>query len=388
MRGGFGVVTLYLALAGLSACETRAEPPPPRGESRAPQAGAQRIAALSAQLEPLPPPRPLSSAVVAVSRSLQATALRLAPAPGHAPRLVLGKGVLGQLTDDGLRVYSSRDASLLVSAPLEKPRALLTLADGALLALGAVAMLRVELGHEPALLPKPVLLPGADVFADAVQPDRIWILESRRTPPQLSGYRLTKGSQGVLLPEQEIELESPAGGVVGMTREGVWLYFTPGRAERFGPSGARLKGLTTSELVGPFFSLPTRRLDQQYFIDERGQLTRALVTPHFRKLSRHELGLAPLAAAVADEGRLLAIVAVVGEGPSFELRLFDEALSEQGRAVLPAEPPTGRDDWVQVVTRNLHLAAGAREPLVAVGGPDRALIFDARAKQVLSIPSR
>jgi hypothetical protein len=105
-------------------------------------------------------------------------------------------------------------------------------------------------------------------------------------------------------------------------------------------------------------------------------------------LSQHDLALAPFAAAVADEGRLLAIIAVVGEGPTFELRLFDEALSEQGRALLPAEPPTGRDDWVQVVTRNLHLSAAPRERLLAVGGPDRVLIFDARAKQVLSIPSR
>jgi hypothetical protein len=387
MRAWLGVVTLSLALAQLSACDSREKPRPPDGESGALRQAVERTAP-SAQLEPLPPPRPVASAALAVSRSLQANALRLAPAGGRVPRLVLGKGVLGQLTEDSLRVYSTRDASLLVSAPLEKPRALLTLADGALLALGATVMLRVEPGHQPLSFPKPVLLPGADVFADAVQADRIWIFEGRRAPPRLSGYRLTKGSQRVLLPEQELELESPAGGVVGTTREGVWLYFTAGRAERFGPGGARLKGLTTSELAAPSWSLPTRRLDQQYLIDERGQVTRALVTPHFRKLSRHELGLLPFAAAVADEGQLLAIVAVVGDGPTFELRLFDQALLEQGRAALPAEPPTGRDDWVQVVTRNLHLAAAPREPLVAVGGPDGALIFDARAKQVLSIPSR
>jgi hypothetical protein len=380
-------VTLYLALVpGLSACESRAKPPD--GESTEPPRAAARAAALSAQLEPLPSPPPVASAALAVARSLQATALRLAPAAGHVPRLVLGKGVLGQLTEDSLRVYSTHDASLVVSAPLEAPRAVLTLADGGLLAIGASVMVRVEPGHKPVSLPKPLLLPGAEVFADAIQPDRIWIFERRRAPPRLSGYRLAKGSQLVLLPEQEIELESAAGGVVGTTREGVWLYFTAGRIERFGPGGARLSRLTTPELAAPVLSLPTRRLDQQYFLDEQGLLTRALVTPHFRKLSRHDLALAPFAAAVADGGRLLAIIAVVGEGPTFELRLFDEVLSEQGRALLPAEPPTGRDDWVQVVTRNLHLAAAPRERLLAVGGPDRVLIFDARAKQVLSIPSR
>jgi hypothetical protein len=386
MRARLGLVTLYLALApGLAACESRGKAL--GGESTAPPSAPARAAALSAQLEP-PLPTPVASAALAVARSLQATALRLAPAVGHVPRLVFGKGVLGQLTEDGLRVYSTRDASLVASAPLETPRAVLALADGALLAIGASAMLRVELGHRPVSLPKPVFLPGAEVFADAVQPDRIWIFEGRRAPPRFAGYRLAKGAQVVLLPEQEIALESAAGGVVGTTREGVWLYFTAGRIERFGPGGARLRSLKTPELAVPFLSLPTRRLDQQHFLDEHGLLTRALVTPHFRKLSQHDLGLAPFAAAVADEGRLLAIVAVVGEGPTFELRLFDEALSEQGRAPLLTEPPTGRDDWVQVVTRNLHLAAAPRERLLAVGGPDRVLIFDAQAKQVLSIPSR
>jgi hypothetical protein len=386
MRARLGIVTLYLALApALSACESRAKPP---GEEPAePPRSPDRAAALSAQLEPRPP-APVTSAALAVARSLQASALRLAPAAGHVPRLVLGKGLLGQLTADSLRVYSTRDASLLVNAPLATPRAVLTLADGALLAIGASAMLRVEPGHQPVSLPKPVFLPGSEVFADAMQADRIWIFEGHRTPPRLAGYRLAKGPRVVLLPEQQIELESAPGGVVGTTREGVWLYFTAGRVERFGPGGARLSGLTTPELSAPFLSLPTRRLDQQYLLDEQGVLMRALVTPRFRKLSQRDLSLAPFAAAVADEGRLLAIVAVAGEGPTFELRLFDEALSEQGRARLPAEPPTGRDDWVQVVTRNLHLSAAPRERLLAVGGPDRVLIFDGQARQVLSIPSR
>jgi hypothetical protein len=326
--------------------------------------------------------------VLATERSLQATRLRLPPTPGHVPRLVLGKGVVGQLTEDSLRVYSTRDASLLSSAPLEAPRAVLALADGSLLAIGARAMLRVEPGHKPVSLSKPVFLPGADVFADAVQADRMWIFDGRRAPPRLASYRLEKGGPLVQLPEQELELESPSGGVLGTTREGVWQYFSSGRIERFGPGGARLKTLTTPDLDQNLIVLPTRRLDQQYLLSESGKLTRALVTPHFRKLSEHELGLVPFAAAVADEGRLLAVITVVSEGPTFELRLFDDKLVQRCRVLLPAEPPTGRDDWVQVVTRNLRLAGAAREPLVTVGGPDRVLIFDGQCKNVLSIPSR
>jgi hypothetical protein len=123
-------------------------------------------------------------------------------------------------------------------------------------------------------------------------------------------------------------------------------------------------------------------------LGDDGQLSRALVTPLFRKLSQVDLGLVPFAADVGDEGRLLAVVAVSGEGPSFELRLFDERLQASGRAALTAEQPTGGDDWVQVVTRNLELACEPRGARVAVGGPDRAVVFDAAAKQILAIPSR
>lgn len=381
MRAVLGLVMLcWSTLLGLPGCESRPKPDTSELEPD------PRATPLPLPLEP--PPRAAPSAALAIERSLQEKALRLAPTSGHVPRLVLGKGVVGQLTADSVRVFSTRDASLLVEAPLEAPRAVLTLADGALLAIGARAMLRLEAGHKPAAFPKPMLLPGAEVFADAVQADRIWIFEGRRAPPRLAGYRLASGTQLVLLPEQEIDLESPSGGAVGTTREGVWLYFTPGRVERFGPGGARLKGFATPELEGQFLLLPTRRLDQQYLLNEAGQLTRALVTPLFRKLSRHELGLAPFAAAMADEGRLLAVIALAGEGPRFELRLFDEALALRGRALLPSEPATGRDDWVQVVTRNLQLAGAAREPLVAVGGPERVQIFDDQGKAVLSIPSR
>lgn len=340
-------------------------------------------------LAPRPAPS-VSDAALTVERSIQASKLRLPTRREHVPRLSFGDGVLGQLTANALRVYSTSDASLVVEAPLEAPRAVVTLADGALLALGSSAMLRIE-GKKVTRLPRPVFLPGAELYADAVQRDRIWIFEGRRPAgqrPKLSSFRLQPGVQMLLLAEQEIELESPSGGVFGTTREGVWLYFGAERLERFGPGGARLKGFGLPELLRPFLPLPTRRLDQAYLLGDDGQLTRALVTPHFRKLAQVELGLAPFAADVGDEGRLLAVVAVTGEGPSFELRSFDEQLQPSGRAALAADAPNGRDDWVQVVTRNLELACEPRGTRIAVGGPDRVVLFDARAQQILSIASR
>lgn len=383
-------VVLRCALAGpaLVSCDARSvagdAPPVP-----APLASSRAVPPASR----LPPPRPVASrsdAALAVQRSVQARSLRLPPRREHVPRLAFGKGVLGQLTASALRVYSTSDASLVLEAPLESPRALVTLADGALLALGSSALLRVE-GKHVKSLPRPVFLPGAELYADAVQLDRVWIFEGRRFAgqrPKLSSFRLVPGEQRLLLPEQELEMETPSGGAFGTTREGVWLYFGAQRLERFGPGGAKLKGFGLPELARPFMVLPTRRLDQSLLLGDDGQLSRALVTPLFRKLSQVDLGLVPFAAEVGDEGRLLAVVAVSGEGPSFELRLFDEQLQASGRAALTAEQPTGGDDWVQVVTRNLQLACEPRGARVVVGGPDRAVIFDAAAKQILSIPSR
>jgi hypothetical protein len=376
-----------LIAPALLSCDARpsADAPPPLPS---PQGSARAAAALSS-LTPRPV-RSVSDAVRAVERSIQASKLRLPPRREHVPRLSLGKGILGQLTANALRVYSTSDASLVLEAPLEGPRAVVTLADGALLALGTSKMLRVE-GKKVTQLPRPLFLPGAELYADAVQLDRIWIFEGRQAAgrgPKLSSFRLQPGVQKLLLAEQEIELESPSGGVFGTTREGVWLYFGAERLERFGPGGARLKGFGLPELPRPFLLLPARRLDQSYLLGEDGQLTRALVSPHFRKLSQVELGLVPFAVDVGDEGRVLAVVAVSGQGPSFELRTFDEQLKPSGRAALVADEPTGREDWVQVVTRNLELACESRGAHIAVGGPDRVVIFDARAQQILSIPSR
>jgi hypothetical protein len=367
--------------AALASCQSRpgAElaptDPPPRSEAPS--------------LVPSAAAAPSSDAALAVQRELQARRLRPALRREITSRLAFARDVVAQLTADALRVYSTKDGSLVTEASLESPRAVVGLADGALLALGGKALVRVD-GKKVTALPKPVFLPGSDLFADAVQPDRIWIAQGR-TPgvqPLLSSYRLAPGTESVLLPEQLLSIDAPGGGSFGVTREGVWLYFGEERIERFGPSGVKLTRLAWAASKKPFLALPTRRLDQEYLLDEEGHLTRALVTPLFRKLSESELGAAPLAACMADGARTLALIAIVGEGPRFELRLFDEKLAPAGSASLVTEAPTGRDDWLQVVTRNLELSCAPHAARVAVGGPNRVQIFDGHGQQILSIPSR
>jgi hypothetical protein len=292
------------------------------------------------------------------------------------------------LTSAALEVWDAREARLLATIPLEEPRALLALADGALLALGRAGLVRWEPGHKAPLRPRPVLLPGSELFADVQQPSLIWVADTDGMPPKLNSYRIDAEQRvGVLLPEQSIVLGAEPGGTLGVTREGVFVYVTSSGAQRFAPSGAKLTPLATRGAPPPAWVLPSRRLDQSWWLEETGELRRTLVSPTFKILSRATLLSSPQAAAVGDEGRLLAVVAVAGDGPRFELRMFDPELRPLGTVALRTDSPEGRDGWAERVTRNQEVAVDPQQPRVAVGGPERLLVVDERANVILSIPS-
>src|SRR6185295_2559959 len=91
---------------------------------------------------------------------------------------------------------------------------------------------------------------------------------------RLQQYRVQPGPEPLLMPEQTIELTSPRGGVLGVTREAVWLYVTPGHCERLSPGGLRLSALSSSEPVLPDWILPTQRLDQSLWLEPNGRVAR------------------------------------------------------------------------------------------------------------------
>jgi hypothetical protein len=380
-------------LAALPACKEQGAEPLP-----APPASADRSALASLALgheHDHERARPVSSALVALEKTLQQDKLAVPARSSHAPQLAFGKGALGRLTRDALEVYDSADFRLLATEPLESPRAVVALADGSLLALGVQRMLRWERDKKAAArLSKPVLLPEAQLYPDAQQADLLWIFDGQgqggtsARPPTLSSYRLTPDDSSLRLPEQTIELTSPRGGVFGVTREGVWLYCTPRHVERLSPGGLRLPGFALEQARLPTWVAPARRLDQSLWLDETGRAARVLVSPSFKLLSSVQLRGLAVDFSVGDEGRLAAVVVVSAPGPRFELLLLDHALAQQAEVVLPADAPTGADDWVKVVTENQNVVVAAKGGQVAVGGPARVTIFDAGGKQLFSIPSR
>jgi hypothetical protein len=347
----------------------------------------------------LPSPRPSAAprrpAVVAFEKALQAKKLPPPPRRTHAPRIAFGKGVLGQLTPDSLRVFDEVDFRLLATEPLESPRALLALADGSLLAIGASRMLHWQRENKHAkALPRPVLLPGAHVYADPQRGDHFWVADvegnagDSRGPGLLHSYGLNPSDAPLLVPEQSIELTSPRGGVFGLTREGTWLYVTAGHGERLSPGGLRLSSLRVGDSAPPTWLLPARRLDQSLWLQDSGQVSRVLVSPTYKSLGAAQLPGKAVDADVGNDGQLLAVVVVTGEGPRFELLVLDQKLAQQARVVLPSDEPTGNDDWATVVTQNQSVAVARAGPQIAVGGPLRLTIWDDEGKQLFSIPSK
>lgn len=392
MRLGSASACVLLSL-GLACKQVAPDPEaqPPSASGRAPVL----TSPASSALEPWSGAAPASSAALAMAREIQARKLKLAPARLRKPRLAFGDGVVGQLTAAELVVRGGPDFEVLLRQPLESPRVVVPLADGALLAAGARTLLRFEPSNKKVTgLARPVLLPGSSLFADAIRSDRVWVFDeggsgaTRPTPASLSSLELDPSVQGILLPSQRLELEPAGSDLLGTTREGVWIHWGARKAERFGPGGARLPALKLPDMPRLLWALPARRLDQCYLFDEEGRLFKAVVSPSFRRLSGIQLSGQPLTADVGDEGRLVAVVVVAGAGPRFELQLFDSELQQLAQVPLPSEAPTGADDWVRVVTENQGVSVAPRQARVAVGGPARVLIFDRQGKPVFSSASQ
>ena len=340
----------------------------------------------------------IPSAVTAFERQLRETKLSLPPRVEHEPRLVFARDVVAQLTRDSLRLRSVKDFGELLREPLEKPRAVLALVDGSVLAFGSHQLLYWQPGWKRCKsLARPSLLPFVHVYADAQRADHYWVFDGDggrdRGAPVLLSYRLNLEAdgegEGVPLPEETFELVSPRGGVLGVSREGVWLYATPGQLERRAPGGLRLTGASLPEQPLPTWLAPAPRLDQAFWVKATGEARRVLLVPDFKPLGGTiALPGKPIALEVGDSGNLLASVLVAPGALHFDLDLRDAELRPLAQVPLPGDDPTLDEDWVAAVTENQRLAVTPGGRYIAVGGPDRLAIFDAAGQQLFFNSSR
>jgi hypothetical protein len=304
--------------------------------------------------------------------------MKLPPRRAAAPELGFGKGRLGMLAEDALIV---RDATRLSDAPLvfplDRPRALATLADGSLLAAGESRSLRL-LPHDekPQLVPKITLFPESSLFGDRRNPDRVWVLPG--LTKTLFGYDALRGPASLAVAAEWIDLEAFDDRAFTSVRDGSFLYSTAEGLLQFYGATSSKKPLASSLGTGSFRLLPASRPDTLWVVaDSSARLFRILAGKLVR-LKSIELRAGVFDAAA--EGDLLAVLELAQPDDApwrFELEIFDVRGNAEGHATLPAVETTG-EDWVARLVQNRSLALSADLRLVAVGGPSHLDVLSTR----------
>lgn len=301
--------------------------------------------------------------------------LRLGPRRGAGFALAFGKSRLGQVTSDGLTVRDAATYRVLFRLDLEKPRAVTALADGSLLCPGAKRTLRL-LRHDdkPRVYPLLPLLPGAQVFGDRVDPERVWSMSANGTT--LFGYSLNADKADLLAPTEWVSLDGFDRHALTSLRDGSFMYSTEGGFSRF--HGAGQKEPIVANSTDVFRILPGSRPDTVWLLrlDRRVSL-HSVVAGKLARLETVNLEADPYDADAA--GGLLAVLELdqPSDAPwTFVLEVFDVSGKRKLREALPAMESLG-EDWVDRLTENRNLALSADPPRVAVGGPTALTVFDA-----------
>jgi hypothetical protein len=323
--------------------------------------------------------RPHLKLDLAIRRKMK-LALRGIPASD----LAFGKGRFGALTDDSLVVRDVPRFAETLQLPLERPRALATLADGSLLAAGAARSFRL-LPQDVKSIPvsRILLFPDSSLFGDRQNPDRVWVLPA--FSKTLFGYDAVRGSGALQVAAQWIDLEEYDLRALTSIRDGSFLYTTSSGLVQF--YGMGKKEPVGAALQGSFRLLPASRPDTVWAVADRSARLFRILTGRLTPLKSVELEVAAYDATAA--GELLAVLELSqpDDAPwSFVLEVFDVGGQRRCRVPLPAEE-TLDDDWVARLIRDRGLALSADPPLVAVGGRTHADVFGARdGSRVFSSP--
>lgn len=368
MRAGAALAVAAALIS--SSCKDETAPPPASSGPPSPELSASEPAPSA------PPPAPsLSPAVASAVLAIRETTLPVTAPPIAPQRLAFGKGVLGELGADRLLVRGGKEE---ISVALREPRALVTLPSGALLALGAEGVYRLEPGaKKPRRYGHVVFFPDSELFPELADDRAFWV--THRSTKIAFRFRFEDGERSVLLPELETPLEGFDGRALAMHRDGVFVYSTDDGIARLVPR-VRVTRMKRPEQASPepiWRLLAPERLDRIWVVSERGGVELWQFAPVATLIRRFEIAPDPYEVAVTDSA-LAAIVVTQGGGRprSFSLVVYDLEGRERFRHELPSDPATTDDSWLAAVTRNKNLAISGREQKVAVGGPTWLGVWD------------
>jgi hypothetical protein len=366
------IVVFFAALLGLGACDEPRQgfdEPPPGARPRAVPSSSVASTGL------VRPPAPDAGTATRSSPLDLPTrrGLRLPPLPAKETKIAFGAGRLGILTDDALIARDTEHLETLARFPLGHPRALATLADGSLFALGVASSLRLAPDEKkPKATARLPLLPVSVLFGDRRDANRLWVLGARSTT--LFGYDLSRlGSPAV--PTEWIDLDAFDRRALVSLRDGSFLYSATDGFRRFWGSGH--KEVVRASIPGTLAVLPGSRTDTVWVLTAEKVALYRLLEGKLLPLESAPLETMPCDAAA--DGELLAVLELAQppDAPwSFVLEVFDVQGKRRFRQTLPGDESVGAD-WVLRLFANRRLALSAKPPLVAVGGPTELFVWAA-----------
>jgi hypothetical protein len=300
--------------------------------------------------------------------------LKLSPRRASTSRIALGKGRLGVLTESALLVRSTTTFDQTLTFPLERPRGLLGLTDGSLVALGGANTLRLlPQDTKPKLFPRVTLLPDSSLLSDRVNPDRLWVLP--RSGSILFAFDVVEGGSSLLAPSASVDLDAFDRRAIGSLRDGSFLYTSGGGYRQFYGLGKREPIVGESRDV--FRILPGARPDTAWVFHAKDATLYMVLNGKLEKQRSIALETTPFDAE--SSGGYLAVLELAQPEDaawSFLLEVFDGTGKRRLRAPLDAIESFD-DDWLDKLTENRSVAVQSEPPLVAVGGPTHVDVWAA-----------
>jgi hypothetical protein len=321
-----------------------------------------------------------ASAVAAGALVEMRRGLKLSPRQAASQRLALSHTRLARLVDGALWVESARGRGKRLEIAMREPRRLIALPDGSLLAASHDGTFRLApRATQAEAFPRVTLFADSFLLPDRLNNDRFWVFHP--TLGALYGHSLEAGRTRMLPIAQFVTLPTEpattAPALVGLP-DGAFAYATVRGLRRFFAGGKSWMLALPKALSAPLRLEADRRVDRLWWLEASGEFRLlAFAGTTVREASRRDV-VGEVFELASDGGVIAALVVQTDARASrrWQLVVMKHPKHESLVVPLEADPEPIGDDWVELVTRNRHVALSATDSLVAAGGPDGVRVWE------------
>ena len=299
-------------------------------------------------------------------------------APTEAPRrLAFGHQFLLQLAENEVVVRKSRDGAIAKRIAFNKPLALVELAVGHVLAVGAANSLWFEPQLNARVLPRLRLLPGYRLTPARESFDHVWVIPS----PTPKAWRYALQSPG-LEPERELALLDYAGGALCSLSDGSFAHVAGDTVVHTPMRGASSQYTLPEGIGRPWRLAPAFRIDQLWLANEDGELILLSLQKSAKVVLRVATGIQPLDfARTSKHLALLGSVETAVAPRALRLVVYTAAGERVFERTLPASEPSAALDWEAKLQARHQVALAENPTRVAIGGLEQVQLFDFASDQ-------